>query len=70
MITVINESYTSKARSIDTDEFNRNEYSTERICRGLFKRKNGMILNADSNAAFHIIRNVKSISIDICIITK
>lgn len=57
-----NESYTSKASFLDFDEIpNYGEednpvFSGERIKRGLYKSKNGQIINADVNGASNILR--------------
>ena len=58
------ESYTSKASFLDLDDIptyvkgNNTKYSFSgnRVKRGLYKTKNGIILNADVNGAFNIIR--------------
>lgn len=58
------ESYTSKASFFDNDEipvYQKNDktkyyFSGRRIHRGLYKTKNGIILNADVNGASNIIR--------------
>ena len=58
------ESYTSKASFVDMDPiptYNVNdndgtEFSGKRITRGLYKSKDGTILNADINAACNILR--------------
>ncbi len=61
------ESYTSKASFVDSDPMpvkydpeNNNgfRFSGKRIRRGLYKSADGMILNADINGAFNIIRKV------------
>lgn len=56
------ESYTSKASFLDCDEIQtykeKYEYtfSGERIQRGLYQTKDGIIINADINGASNIIR--------------
>ena len=58
------ESYTSKASFWDNDDIpvynNDNpkeyEFSGSRVCRGLYKTANGMVLNADINGALNIMR--------------
>ena len=58
------ESYTSKASFLDEDDIptyvkgNNTKYtfSGNRIKRGLYKTKDGIILNADVNGALNIIR--------------
>ena len=57
-----NESYTSKASFLDFDDIpnlgdeNIPEFSGKRIKRGLYKAKNGQIINADINGASNILR--------------
>lgn len=46
-VRVINESYTSKSSFYDNDPIRKNEYSGIRITRGLYKRKDNKIINAD-----------------------
>ena len=61
------ESYTSKASFLDLDEIptydadNLQEYafSGKRIKRGLYKSKNGRLINADVNGAANILRKSK-----------
>ena len=63
-ITVIEqeESYTSKASFLDEDEIpvyekiqTKPQFSGERISRGLYKAKNGKVLNADVNGSYNIL---------------
>ena len=56
---VINEAYTSKASFIDRDEFKGKEFSGQRIKRGLYRSKKGILINADLNASLNIIRKSK-----------
>ena len=61
------ESYTSKASFLDMDEipvFSESKkqtykFSGKRIYRGLYRAKNGRILNADVNGACNILRKSK-----------
>ena len=64
-IDVINESYTSKASAIDNDDIRLGNYSGKRIKRGLYKTKNGNIINADINAALNMIRKCNSNELNI-----
>jgi len=67
-ITVITneESYTSKGSFLDLDKLpvykekdkNVHKFSGKRICRGLYKSSKGIIINADINAGYNIIRKV------------
>lgn len=59
-VIVINEAYTSKSSFVDNDEIVAGTYSGIRIKRGLYKTKEGNIINADINAAFNMIRKYKS----------
>ena len=45
---------------IDNDEIESGNYSGKRIKRGLYKTKNGNIINADINAALNMIRKCNS----------
>ena len=71
------ESYTSKCSFIDDEPIKKhNEYLGRRIKRGLFKSKEGFLLNADVNGALNILRkavpnvfeniNVKEYGIKVC----
>lgn len=58
------ESYTSKSSFIDSDilpmmptDYNWNDnFTGKRVHRGLYKSKNGILINADVNGAYNIIR--------------
>lgn len=53
------ESYTSKCSFLDYEEIKKHdEYLGKRIKRGLFKTKNGLLVNADVNGSYNIIRKV------------
>ena len=50
------ESYTSKCSFLDSESIEKHEtYQGKRISRELFKSQNGIILNADVNAAYNIL---------------
>ena len=61
------ESYTSKSSFLDNDilpvydenDKEKYEFKGKRIKRGLYKKLKGIIINADVNAAFNIIRKSK-----------
>jgi len=61
---VVKESYTSKSSFLDKDKIpvydknNKTEYkfSGTRIKRGLYKTKNGILINADVNGSLNILR--------------
>lgn len=56
----INESHTSKCSSLDLEEIKHHDsYVGKRVKRGLFRTKNGILLNADINGAYNIMRKVK-----------
>ena len=53
----ITESYTSKCSFVDNEEIKKHTtYSGGRISRELFKTKNGLIINADINGAYNILK--------------
>ena len=53
----ITEGYTSKCSFIDDEEIKKHQtYSGKRISRELFKTKNGLIINADINGAYNILK--------------
>lgn len=53
----ITEAYTSKCSFIDDEEIKKHQsYSGRRISRELFKTKNGLIINADINGAYNILK--------------
>lgn len=53
----VNESYTSKCSFIDNEELcHQDNYLGKRIKRGLFRSKEGILINADLNGARNIIR--------------
>ncbi len=57
---IINEeSYTSKCSSLDNEKVCKHqEYLGKRVKRGLFKSKDGRLINADLNGAINIMRKV------------
>ena len=53
------ESYTSKCSFLDLETITKHEnYLGERIKRGLFKSSKGILINADVNASYNIMRKV------------
>ena len=53
----ITESYTSKCSFVDDEEIKKHTtYSGKRINRELFRTKNGLIINADINSAYNILK--------------
>lgn len=53
----ITEEYTSKCSFVDNEEIKKHQsYSGRRISRELFKTKNGLIINADINGAYNILK--------------
>ncbi len=62
-VVVREEAYTSKASFLDLDEIPLDykagadyEFSGKRIKRGLYKSKNGLLINADVNGSYNILR--------------
>jgi putative transposase len=56
----INESHTSKCSSLDLEEIKHHDsYVGKRVKRGFFRTKDGILLNADINGAYNIMRKVK-----------
>lgn len=56
----INESHTSKCSSLDLEEIKHHDsYVGKRVKRGLFRTRDGILLNADINGAYNIMRKVK-----------
>ena len=60
-VIINEESYTSKCSFLDKEEIKKkDEYVGKRIKRGLFRTKNNLLINADINGAFNIMRKVVS----------
>ncbi|WXG42390.1 MAG: transposase [Candidatus Freyarchaeum deiterrae] len=56
-VVVREESYTSKCSFLDNEPLGHcDEYAGRRISRGLFRSNKGVVINADVNAAYNIIR--------------
>lgn len=59
-IIFIDEKYTSKASFLDSDflpeNFGEYEFSGKRVKRGLYKSANGILINADVNGSYNILR--------------
>jgi len=56
---LVEESYTSGCSFLDREEINKTSYNPQRrIKRGLFKSNKGILINADVNSAYNIIRKV------------
>ena len=72
MLTVTDESYTSKASFVDNDLLPEKyeagktyTFSGKRIHRGLYRTNAGLTMNADVNGAYNIIRKVvRGFSVD------
>jgi putative transposase len=57
----VSEPYTSKCSFLDLEEMKHQiVYLGKRIKRGLFRSAKGLLINADVNAAFNMIRKVTS----------
>jgi putative transposase len=58
-VIIEKESYTSKCSFLDNESIQKHKnYAGKRINRGLFRSKKGIILNADVNAGYNIIKKV------------
>ena len=57
-VILTEESYTSKSSFFDSDPLKSSEFSGKRIKRGLYKTKDGFIVNADVNGSLNIGRKV------------
>ncbi len=56
-VIMVTENYTSKTSFLDNEKIcKHDEYCGKRIKRGLFKSKEGYLINADINGAFNILR--------------
>ena len=59
-LEVISEEYTSKCSFLDLESIGKHSnYSGKRIKRGLFKSGSGILINADVNGSFNILRKCK-----------
>ncbi|MBU1141922.1 MAG: transposase [Firmicutes bacterium] len=58
-VQVVNEAYTSVSSYIDQDPLSKAEFSGKRIKRGLYRSKEGYLINADLNGALNILRKSK-----------
>ena len=57
---VVNGSHTSKCSSYDLEKVcHHNTYVGKRLKRGIFRTKDGVLLNADVNGSYNIMRKVK-----------
>ena len=58
-VIITEESYTSKCSFIDLEPICKHEvYAGKRIKRGLFKSKEGILINSDVNGGLNILRKV------------
>jgi putative transposase len=58
-VIIIEEGYTSKCSFLDNEPIGKHEsYMGKRIKRGLFRSKDGVLINADCNGSGNIIRKV------------
>jgi len=56
-VIIRNEAYTSKCSFIDDEDIRKHkEYKGRRIQRGLFKSAEGVLINADVNGAYNILK--------------
>ena len=65
-VIVTEEAYTSKCSFIDNEEIKKKEvYDGRRTKRGLYKSKDGRLINADINGSYNIMRKgLKKVSLD------
>ncbi|MFX1575458.1 MAG: RNA-guided endonuclease InsQ/TnpB family protein, partial [Promethearchaeota archaeon] len=66
-VLTVNENYTSKCSFLDNEPIKKHDkYAGKRISRGLFKSSKGILLNADVNGAYNIMRKAfpNAISVD------
>jgi len=66
-VLTVNESHTSKCSFLDNEPIEKHEkYAGKRISRGLFKTSKGIVLNADVNGAYNIMKKAfpNAISVD------
>ncbi|MFX1364679.1 MAG: RNA-guided endonuclease InsQ/TnpB family protein [Promethearchaeota archaeon] len=66
-VLTVNENHTSKCTFLDNEPIGKHTtYTGERISRGLFKTSTGVLLNADVNGAYNIMRKAfpNAISVD------
>jgi len=55
----ITEEYTSKCSFIDGEEIEKHiNYAGKRISRNFFRSKKGILINADINGAYNILKNI------------
>ena len=58
-IHLVDESFTSKCSFLDNEPIKKHKkYMGRRVNRGLFKSKKGILINADVNGAYNILRKV------------
>ena len=65
-VIIAEESYTSKCSFIDNEEIKKKEvYDGKRTKRGLYKSKDGRLINADVNGSYNIMRKgLKKVALD------
>jgi len=66
-VFTVNENHTSKCSFLDNEPIGKHEkYAGKRISRGLFKTSKGILLNADVNGAYNIMKKAfpNAISVD------
>ncbi len=66
-VLIVNENHTSKCSFLDNEPIKKHEkYGGKRISRGLFKTSKGVLVNADVNGAYNIMKKAfpNAISVD------
>ena len=58
-VRIVEESYTSKCSFLDNESIEKHDkYVGKRIKRGLFQSANGILINADVNGSYNIMKKV------------
>ena len=58
-LEIISEEYTSKCSFLDLESIGKHIHKGRRIKRGLYRTNNGILINADVNGSFNILRKCK-----------
>jgi IS605 OrfB family transposase len=69
-VIMTEESYTSKASFLDNDPLDGSLLSGKRLKRGLYKSKDGTLINADVNGSFNIGRKVFNFTVDRSLVAR
>ena len=71
-VVLINEAYTSKCSFLDNEPICKHEtYKGKRIKRGLFQTQNGILINADINGSYNIMRlGIKKLNVKLDVLNE